>query len=170
LTGPFRGAALALAVLIAAPAAAGELPIVPDQTLTPGAVLTIDAATVCQPGYAKSARHTSGKVKQQVYREYGITKEQRAGGSRFEVDHLISLQLGGADVAENLWPQSFDTRPWNARTKDALETRLHALVCAGCCRWGKRGGRSRRIGSEPMGDPSGAEANGAPEIVDLAGA
>lgn len=131
MTGLFRSAAVALAVLMAAPAAAGELPIVPDPALTPGAVLTTDAATVCQPGYARSVRHTSGKVKQRVYREYGITKEQRAGGSHFEVDHLIRLQLGGADVAENLWPQSFDTRPWNARTKDALETRLHALVCAG---------------------------------------
>jgi hypothetical protein len=36
-----------------------------------------------------------------------------------------------ADVVANLWPQSFDTQPWNARMKDALENRLHALVCAG---------------------------------------
>jgi len=123
--------ACALAMLVALPAIAGELPIVPDATLTPGAVLTTNSATVCQPGYARSVRHTSGKVKAEVYREYGITKEQRAGGSHFEVDHLISLSLGGADVAENLWPQSFDTQPWNARTKDALENRLHALVCSG---------------------------------------
>jgi hypothetical protein len=47
------------------------------------------------------------------------------------VDHLISLELGGADVAENLWPQSYDTVTWNAHTKDKLEDRLHALVCAG---------------------------------------
>jgi hypothetical protein len=49
----------------------------------------------------------------------------------FEIDHLISLELGGADVAENLWPESYDTTPWNAHTKDKLEDRLHALVCAG---------------------------------------
>jgi hypothetical protein len=58
-------------------------------------------------------------------------KEQRSGASHFEVDHLISLELGGADVAENLWPQSYDTQPWNAHVKDKLEDRLHALVCAG---------------------------------------
>lgn len=67
-------------------------------------------------------RHTSGKVKQQVYREYGITKEQRPGGLRFDVDHLISLQLGGADVAANLWPQSFDTQPWEAAQKTRSRT------------------------------------------------
>jgi hypothetical protein len=112
-------------------AVAGELPIIPDPTLTPGAVLTTDAAAVCQPGYAETVRHTSGKLKAFIYREYGITAEQRAGGSRFEVDHLISLSLGGADVAANLWPQSFDTQPWNAAVKDRLENRLHALVCSG---------------------------------------
>jgi hypothetical protein len=124
-------AACALVLLAGLPVLAGEVPVIPDPTLTPGAVLTTDAATVCQPGYSKTVRHTSGKLKAFIYREYGITQEQRAGGSHFEVDHLISLELGGADVAENLWPQSFDTQPWNARTKDALENRLHALVCAG---------------------------------------
>jgi hypothetical protein len=47
------------------------------------------------------------------------------------VDHLISLELVGADVAANLWPQSYDTQPWNAHLKDKLEDWLHALVCAG---------------------------------------
>lgn len=106
---------------------ADELPFRPDAKLTPGAVLTTDTATVCEPGYAKSVRHTSGKLKAQVYRAYGI---DRASG-HFEVDHLISLELGGADVAENLWPESYDTIPWNAHVKDKLENRLHALVCAG---------------------------------------
>jgi hypothetical protein len=126
-----KTAILAAALLLSLPALAADLPMTPDPTITPGVVLTRDAAAVCQPGYSKTVRHTSGKLKAFIYREYGITQEQRAGGSHFEVDHLISLELGGADVAENLWPQSFDTQPWNARTKDALENRLHALVCAG---------------------------------------
>jgi hypothetical protein len=95
--------------------------------LTPGAVLTTDVPTVCQSGYTKIVRHTSGKLKAIIYREYGI---DRASG-HFEIDHLIPLELGGADVAENLWPESYDTTPWNARIKDKLEGRLHALVCAG---------------------------------------
>src|SRR5216683_4025071 len=119
--------ALAVALLFAVPAFAGELPIRPDPTLTPGAVLTIDVATICQPGYSKTVRHTSGKLKTKIYRAYGLDRT----ASHFEVDHLISLELGGADVAANLWPESYDTVPWNAHLKDKLEDRLHALVCAG---------------------------------------
>jgi hypothetical protein len=44
---------------------------------------------------------------------------------------LIPLGLGGADVAGNLWPQSRDTRPWDAARKDELEDFLHLAVCAG---------------------------------------
>jgi hypothetical protein len=120
---------LVASMLIALPVVvvAADLPIRPDPNLTPGAILTTDAATVCQPGYSKSVRHTSGKLKASIYREYGIDRTV----SHFEVDHLISLELGGADIAENLWPQSYDTVTWNAHTKDKLEDRLHALVCAG---------------------------------------
>ena len=117
----------AIVLVLAGPVFAGDLPIRPDPRLTPGAVLTTDAATVCQPGYSKTVRHTSGKPKAAIYREYRLDKSE----SHFEVDHLISLELGGADVATNLWPQSYDTEPWNAHTKDRLEDRLHALVCAG---------------------------------------
>ncbi len=55
--------ALAASLLIASPAVAANLPIRPDATLTPGAVLSTDATAVCQPGYSKSVRHTSGKLK-----------------------------------------------------------------------------------------------------------
>jgi hypothetical protein len=115
---------LALALLAAAPA---PDPIAPDPQLTPGAVMTEDAATVCQPGYARSVRHTSGRLKSEVYRAYGIDPR----GGHYEVDHLVSLELGGADVRENLWPQSYDTQPWNAAVKDRLENDLHARICAG---------------------------------------
>jgi hypothetical protein len=120
----------AATIFSAAVSASDHLPIRPDTHLTPGAVLTTDVVKLCQPGYAKSVRHTSGKLKSEIYRVYGIDKTV----SHFEVDHLISLELGGADVAANLWPQSYDTTPWNARLKDKLEDRLHALVCAGTLR------------------------------------
>jgi hypothetical protein len=118
---------LVASLLIALPVVAADLPIRPDPKLTPGAIVSTDAPTVCQPGYSKSVRHTSGKLKASIYREYGLDRAI----SHFEVDHLISLELGGADVAANLWPQSYDTATWNAHTKDKLEDRLHALVCAG---------------------------------------
>lgn len=104
-----------------------EDPIRPDPHLTPGAVLTTDTSRICTPGYAKSVRHTSGELKHLVYREYGI--DPREG--HYEVDHLISLELGGADVRANLWPESYDTEPWNAHVKDRLENFLHREVCEG---------------------------------------
>lgn len=50
--------------------------------------------------------------------------------SEFEVDHLISLELGGDNGVENLWPESY-VIPWGAHVKDVLENRLHRLVCNG---------------------------------------
>jgi hypothetical protein len=80
---------------------------------------------ICQLGYTKTVRHTSGKLKALIYREYGLN---RSGGN-YEIDHLIPLELGGADVRENLWPESWDTQPWNAHVKDRLERYLHQGVC-----------------------------------------
>lgn len=79
-----------------------------------------------QPGYARSARHTSGKLKAFPYREYGI--DRRRG--HYDTDHMIPLSLG-ADAAANLWPESWDTQPWNAARKDELEVYFHAKVGAG---------------------------------------
>jgi hypothetical protein len=39
------------------------------------------------------------------------------------------LALGGSNSIKNLWPEPNTTSPWNARVKDALEVRLHKLVC-----------------------------------------
>jgi hypothetical protein len=110
----------------ALPAFAAD-PIQPDPRLTPGAVLTTDLSVICQPGYTKTVRHTSGKLKRRVYEEYGI--DSRTG--HYEIDHLIPLELGGADVRQNVWPESYDTEPWNAHTKDRLENYLHEGVCSG---------------------------------------
>src|SRR5262249_46719765 len=44
---------------------------------------------------------------------------------------LIPLSLGGSNSIRNLWPQSTKIAPWNSYVKDALERKLHKLVCAG---------------------------------------
>src|SRR6185503_21043942 len=105
----------AILLLLAGTAYGADLP---NPDLTPGKVLTTDAATICKPGYAQTVRHTPGSVKAERYRTYGIRKH---GPGDYEIDHLISLELGGADVAANLWPQSYHTSPWNAHVKDRLE-------------------------------------------------
>jgi hypothetical protein len=99
---------------------------VPDRTLTPGRVLTRRASVVCRPGYASSVRDVSSATKEAVYARYGVVHTPYA----HEVDHLVSLELGGSNAVANLWPEPYAGR-WGARTKDVLENRLHALVCAG---------------------------------------
>jgi hypothetical protein len=120
-------AASVLALTLLATPAIADDPIRPDPRLTPGAVLSTDTALVCAPGYSRTVRHTSGQLKAFVYREYGIDRRQ----GHYEMDHLIPLGIGGADVAANLWPESYDTLPWNAAVKDELEDFLHREVCAG---------------------------------------
>lgn len=50
---------------------------------------------------------------------------------KYEIDHLVSLELGGSNSIRNLWPQSYVTEPQNAHVKDTLENALHELVCSG---------------------------------------
>ena len=119
--------------LIGFPCLAADLP---DPTLTPGAVNPdLTAEKLCAPGFTtKDYRGTTQATKNAVYREYGMSGPRQgycATTSGCEIDHLISIEIGGADVKENLWPQSYDTQPWNAHVKDKLENKLHALVCAG---------------------------------------
>ena len=68
-------------------------------------------------------------MKRAVYAAYGVDRHKRP--CPCEVDHLISLEIGGANDLRNLWPQSYITKPWNAHVKDTLENRLHHIVCSG---------------------------------------
>src|ERR1700730_15090688 len=89
-------------------------PIVPDPKLTPGDTFDVTAQDVCTPGYARKVRNVPVEMKRQVYREYGITSQ---GPGDYEIDHLISLELGGSNSIKNLWPESHRTSPWNAQVK-----------------------------------------------------
>jgi hypothetical protein len=122
-------AAALVALACAGPAGAQDqpTPIRPDSVMTPGAILDVGDTDICTPGYASRVRHVTAQTKREVYAEYGIAVH--APGA-YEVDHLISLEIGGSNSIENLWPQSYLTEPWNARVKDALENRLHRMVCA----------------------------------------
>jgi hypothetical protein len=97
---------------------------IPDPDATPGAVLTADAATLCAAGYARTVRNVPTSVKEQVYAGYGITSHEPY---QYEIDHDISLELGGSNDVSNLWPEPNDKARGN--TKDELEDKLHALVC-----------------------------------------
>jgi hypothetical protein len=83
--------------------------------------------TICVSGYTATVRNVPQSEKDEVYREYGITSH---APGEYEVDHLISLELGGSNDIKNLWPEPY-AGPDNARTKDGMENRVHDDVCAG---------------------------------------
>jgi hypothetical protein len=126
--------AVAFAVLCAlavGPASAENAPHVPgpalpEHRLTPGAHFAVGKAKVCKPGYSASVRSIPERLKDRVYAEYGLKRVAHA----YEVDRLVSLEIGGSNVIENLWPEHY-YEPWGAHTKDRLEKKLRALVCAG---------------------------------------
>jgi hypothetical protein len=103
----------------------------PDPRCTPGAV---DPAvtqgnlrsTICHPGYTKTVRPSASqtnKFKFEVaYPAYGEPHSKKT-----ELDHLVSLELGGANDAANLWPES----PPTPNPKDKVENALHAAICDG---------------------------------------
>ena len=99
-----------------------------DKDCTPGAIFP-DATKekICVPGYAKSVRDVSTSLKKRVYTAYGI-KSHLPG--QYEVDHLVSLQLGGSNDIANLWPEPAAPKP-GFHEKDAVENYLHAQICSG---------------------------------------
>ena len=122
---------IAAALALMSPAALAQVkkaePIMQVDTLTPGKTLDVNMETLCLAGYTGRVRNVSEKTKKEVFARYGIDPKE----DKFEIDHLISLELGGSNDIENLWPQSYTTQPWNAHVKDKLENRLHRMVCDG---------------------------------------
>lgn len=103
------------------------LPFKPDARLTPGAALALSQAEVCAIAESPERLPVSISVAGQVFDRYGIAPTPR----RYEIDFLITPDLGGSDDLTNLWPQPYATGVWNSGVKDALEDRLRRLVCAG---------------------------------------
>src|SRR5206468_286612 len=97
----------------------------PDPACTPGADdprVTPEnvATTICRPGYSTGVRppaSVTDRIKRDQYTADGL---DGLAPSAAELDHLVSLELGGApaDVA-NLWPEPYQ-HAWGARVKDRL--------------------------------------------------
>lgn len=101
---------------------------VEDKQCTPGAIFpNATASQICVSGYSKSVRNVPVSVKNQAYAEYGITHHQTG---EYEVDHLISLELGGSNDLANLWPEAASPHP-GFHEKDQVENYLHDQVCSG---------------------------------------
>ncbi len=84
--------------------------------------------TICVPGYSQRVRppkSVTSRIKRELLANAGLTGQARL----YELDHLVSLELGGHPTSrDNLWLQ-----PWagadGALVKDRIEWRLHRAVC-----------------------------------------
>jgi hypothetical protein len=98
----------------------------PDPDCTPGARFAkVTRADVCTPGYSSAVRNVSSATKDVVYAAYGIATH--FDGTNGEVDHLVSLELGGSNARSNLFPEAAP----GSHQKDRLENALHDEVCSG---------------------------------------
>jgi hypothetical protein len=99
----------------------------PASALTPGAaVADVSLNDVCS-GARRSAPVTPS-MRLQVLRNYGM---EHVPPDQYELDYLITPELGGLTDPRNLWPEPYGLRAWNAHAKDSLEHALPRLVCSG---------------------------------------
>ncbi|MFZ1878602.1 MAG: hypothetical protein WAU41_00435 [Gaiellaceae bacterium] len=85
-------------------------------------------AVICSSGFRTGTiRNVPQSEKYAVEIEYGMTA--RLYGRTIEIDHLISLELGGSNNIANIFPEP-GSGSASYHVKDKLENRLHAMVCA----------------------------------------
>jgi hypothetical protein len=101
---------------------------IPNPSLTPGATRPVTIGDVCSMPHEEVVRDVPNSLRQEVFKEYGIVNPRPED---YEIDYLIAPGLGGTEDIHNLWPEPTSTSGWNAHVKDALEERLHQLVCSG---------------------------------------
>lgn len=101
---------------------------IPNRSLTPGATRQVTMSEVCSVPEEEVIGDVTVSLRRKVLQEYGISN---ARPEDYEIDYLIAPRLGGIEDIRNLWPEPYRDRVWNARVKDALEERLHEMVCSG---------------------------------------
>jgi hypothetical protein len=142
--------------------------ILPDPACTPGAINpTVTISVLQDPKYRTSCTRdgaTSATLKSKTYGWYRLPHPaHNTGATQFcELDHLISLELGGADTLENIWPQcgpdKVTLRERYFKQKDAVENYLAAEVKAGRmnlhdAQWGIANDWTRFLAAATAGPP-----------------
>jgi hypothetical protein len=102
----------------------------PNKNLTPGYMRSVSVRELCTTS-TSLVRNVPESLKKDVYHNYGLNgNDRKTCVEGYEIDHLISLELGGANDGRNLWPQSYCGK-YNAHDKDKLENELHRQICLG---------------------------------------
>jgi hypothetical protein len=133
---------LALAAAAGGGAVATTLPVRcnasgpdPDKSCTPGALSPSVTQsniqqTICASGYTATIRPPvsyTDPLKAELMRSYGLS----GAASAYELDHFVSLELGGNPTSlANLWPEAYLPTP-GAHEKDKVENYLRGQVCGG---------------------------------------
>jgi hypothetical protein len=108
----------------------------PDRRCSPGAYYSgLTKAVICSAGFRTGRiRNVPDSEKHQVEVEYGLAPASY--GWRLEIDHIVSLELGGSNDIANLFPERADPAGHQPgfRVKDKLENAVHNAVCAGTIR------------------------------------
>ena len=95
--------------------------------LNPAVTQATIAATICRRGWTRTVRPPTtytNELKRRGLEQYGL----RGPPSRFQEDHMLSLELGGAPTdARNLWPEPYP----RAAEVDRIENDLNHRVCDG---------------------------------------
>jgi len=106
------------------------------------AIRTTDKISICTTK-TSTIRNVPEAVKKQVYKNAGITYGDRTLCSvGYEVDHKVSLTLGGTNDISNLQLQAYCTKAqlapnfpkgvlYDARAKDLAENVGHHDICSG---------------------------------------
>jgi hypothetical protein len=81
--------------------------LLPSPKLTPGRIARSE----------KDRRGVTVEMEQKVFARYRLPWSRRAA---YKIDHLIPLELGGADTIDNLWPQRLRARPYGPDRKELL--------------------------------------------------
>jgi hypothetical protein len=101
----------------------------PDRRCSPGAYYSkLTKTVICSASFrTSSVRNVPQSEKYEVEAEYGMA--QKLYGRTLEIDHIISLELGGSNDIANLFPERASPAP-GYRVKDRLENKLHSMVCS----------------------------------------
>ncbi|WP_158749219.1 anti-sigma factor [Acidobacterium sp. S8] len=104
-----------------------EEAIVPNHSLTPGAVRAVTLTDICSSTDDDLDPKVPSSTERAVFQEYGLPSNRHT--RKYQIDYLVNPQLGGTNDIRNLWPEPYSNARWNAQAKDELERHLHQMVC-----------------------------------------